>query len=137
MSLLSFGQYIAVLREKQKLSRKELSVRIKVSSYTVPSWEKGISFPRPAALQKLAIALATTTEDLEQYLPTEHVSISVQKRHPIQKLSKEISKITSEIQFIMSGTSSFEKNIKAKALHVLENVQQLLESIAIVDEAFD
>ena len=59
-----FGQRVYDLREQRELSQIQLGEQVGVSGTCVWNWEYGHTFPRSAALKKLARALNTSTEYL-------------------------------------------------------------------------
>lgn len=55
-------------------SQKDLAYSIGVNEYTVSNWENGKSVPSKEVLPKLALALETTVEVLEQAIEDEDKS---------------------------------------------------------------
>ena len=77
------GKTIKELREKQKITQKELADKINVSDKTVSKWETGKGFPDIAIIEDLARALGTSiaellTGDLRE---NENVSANMKKTH--------------------------------------------------------
>jgi transcriptional regulator with XRE-family HTH domain len=60
----AFGRRVASLRDERELTQIELGNRVGVSGTCVWNWEGGNTFPRSAALSKLAHALGTSVEYL-------------------------------------------------------------------------
>ena len=58
------GKTIKELREKQKLTQKELAEKINVSDKTVSKWETGKGLPDVAIMEELAKALGTSITEL-------------------------------------------------------------------------
>lgn len=54
------GKTIRELREKQKLTQKELAEKINVSDKAVSKWETGKGLPDVAIVEELAKALGTS-----------------------------------------------------------------------------
>lgn len=59
-----FGKRVASLREERELTQVQLGKKVGVTGTCVWNWEGGNTFPRPAALNRLAQALGTTVEFL-------------------------------------------------------------------------
>lgn len=77
------GKTIKELREKQKLTQKELADKINVSDKTVSKWETDKGLPDIAIIEDLARALGTSiaellTGDLRE---NENVSANMKKTH--------------------------------------------------------
>lgn len=60
----AFGKRVWELRDQRELTQMELGNRVGVSGTCVWNWEGGNTFPRSAALSKLAQALGTSVEYL-------------------------------------------------------------------------
>lgn len=60
----AFGKRVASLRDERELTQVELGKKIGVTGTCVWNWEGGNTFPRSAALSKLAQALGTSVEYL-------------------------------------------------------------------------
>ena len=58
------GKTIRELREKQKLTQKELAEKINVSDKAVSKWETGKGLPDVAIIEELAKALGTSITEL-------------------------------------------------------------------------
>lgn len=58
------GKTIRQLREKQKLTQKELAEKINVSDKTISKWETEKGFPDIAIIEELAKALGTSITEL-------------------------------------------------------------------------
>ena len=58
------GKTIKELREKRKLTQKELSEKISVSDKTVSKWETGKGLPDIAVIEELAKALGVSIAEL-------------------------------------------------------------------------
>lgn len=61
---LAFGKRVANLRDELGLTQIELGKRVGVTGTCVWNWEGGNTFPRSAALSKLARSLGTSVEYL-------------------------------------------------------------------------
>lgn len=77
------GKTIRELREKKKITQKELAEKINVSDKTVSKWETGKGFPDIAIIEDLSKALGTSiaellTGDLRE---NENVSGNMKKAH--------------------------------------------------------
>lgn len=70
----AFGKRVASLRNERELTQVELGKQVGVSGTCVWNWEGGNTFPRPAALHKLAQALGTSTEYLSSGISSPTVS---------------------------------------------------------------
>ena len=64
MNMYKFGNYIYKLREEKNLTQTELAKQLDVSDKSISKWENGQAFPRIETLEKLAVALDTTVEDV-------------------------------------------------------------------------
>ena len=60
----AFGRRVASLRDERELTQIELGKKVGVTGTCVWNWEGGNTFPRSAALSKLAQALSTSVEYL-------------------------------------------------------------------------
>lgn len=60
----AFGKRVERLRDQRELTQMELGNRVGVSGTCIWNWEGGNTFPRSAALSKLAEALGTSVEYL-------------------------------------------------------------------------
>lgn len=60
----AFGRRVADLRDERELTQVELGKRVGVTGTCVWNWEGGNTFPRSAALSKLAQTLGTSVEYL-------------------------------------------------------------------------
>ena len=58
------GENIKALRKSKGFTQEELAVRVNVVRQTVSKWEKGLSVPDAATLQKLADVLETEVSQL-------------------------------------------------------------------------
>lgn len=58
------GKTIKALREKRKITQRELAERISVSDKTISKWETGRGLPDVAVLEELAKALGTSLTEL-------------------------------------------------------------------------
>ncbi len=77
------GQLIRELREKQKITQKELADKIMVSDKTISKWETGRGLPDIGILEDLASALGITVADLltGEYRENDNVSGNMKKMH--------------------------------------------------------
>lgn len=64
MDRYKFGNSLCRLREGQKLTQGELASLLNVSDKAVSKWENGQALPRMETLEKLAMVLHTSVEDL-------------------------------------------------------------------------
>ena len=64
MNNYKFGNYICKLREAHNLTQIELAKILDVSDKAVSKWENGQAIPRMDTLEKLAVTLNTTVEDI-------------------------------------------------------------------------
>lgn len=64
MDRYKFGNSLCRLREGQKLTQGELAGLLNVSDKAVSKWENGQALPRMETLEKLAMVLHTSVEDL-------------------------------------------------------------------------
>lgn len=60
----AFAKRVMLLREERGLTQVQLGKRVGVSGTCVWNWETGNTFPRSAAMSKLADALGTTVDYL-------------------------------------------------------------------------
>ena len=59
-----FSKRVVDLREQRELSQAELARRVGVTQTCVWNWESGNTYPRPAAMNRLAQVLATSAGQL-------------------------------------------------------------------------
>lgn len=64
MNMYKFGNYICKLREEKHLTQAALANELDVSDKSISKWENGQAFPRIETLERLAVALDTTVEDI-------------------------------------------------------------------------
>ncbi len=76
--MISLGERIRELREKQDLSLRELAKRIKVSAPFLSDVELGRRYPSDDVLKSIASFLETTLEDLKKH----------DARPPLQELKR-------------------------------------------------
>ena len=62
--LIMLGENIQILRKEKGFTQEELAARVNVVRQTISKWEKGLSVPDAAMLQKLAEVLETTVSQL-------------------------------------------------------------------------
>lgn len=82
------GEKIKRLRKKQKLTQEQLAEMIDIAPRNLSSIEVGTSFAKAETLEKILIALNTTTEEL---FSNDHIK-------PNEALIKEIHNSISSIQ---------------------------------------
>ena len=77
------GELIKELREKNKMTQKELAALIMVSDKTVSKWETGKGLPDIGIIDDLAHALKISAADLltGEYRENENVSANMKKIH--------------------------------------------------------
>ncbi|MBQ8293631.1 MAG: helix-turn-helix transcriptional regulator [Bacilli bacterium] len=61
---MSFGESLKTLREKKKLTQKDLARFLNISRQSISKWEQGISYPSILYLIPLTEVLDCTLEDL-------------------------------------------------------------------------
>ena len=64
VNMYKFGNYICKLREEKHLTQAALANELDVSDKSISKWENGQAFPRIETLERLAVALDTTVEDI-------------------------------------------------------------------------
>ena len=64
MNAVSFGEKIAKLRRKSRLTQKELAELVCVAQSTIAIWESGNNYPRADKLPELARVLGCSISDL-------------------------------------------------------------------------
>lgn len=64
MDYYKFGNTLCKLREEQQLTQKELAAILDVSDKAVSKWENGQAIPRMETLEKIAVTLNTSVEEL-------------------------------------------------------------------------
>lgn len=136
MTLLTFGQYITMKREQQRLTQTEAATRMKVSIAALSKWEKDVNLPSKTSADRLIKLYNLSSDELEPYQLEDKVVKKLDKPFPIAKLLERTHKAMNLIEENMQGLSVFEKNIKNKAASNLQECIHLLEQILIVDEAF-
>ena len=68
---VQFGAKLREIREKHKLTRKELSSLIGYAAVTIGTWETGASIPSNLAVDALRKVFTEESEELNYLLPTE------------------------------------------------------------------
>lgn len=61
---ISFGTNLKALREKKKLSQKDIARKLQISRQSISKWEQGISYPSILYLVALTKILDCTLEEL-------------------------------------------------------------------------
>lgn len=130
-TLISFGQYLQVKREKLGLNLTEAAKRLGTSLNNLSSWEKDRSKPKGKRMQSLISLYGLTEDDLLAYKTRIDMS---DEKITIEKIIRDIKKAKLKIESIMIGMSEFEKRIKAKGMTALSEAQNLLSQITIIDE---
>lgn len=97
------GEKIKRLRKKQKLTQEQLAEMIDIAPRNLSSIEVGTSFAKAETLEKILIALNTTTEEL---FSNDHIK-------PNEALIKEINNSISSIQDNKAMLEKVYKVIKA------------------------
>jgi transcriptional regulator with XRE-family HTH domain len=134
MSVINFGQFIAIKREQLKFLQNEAARRVGVSPVTLAKWETGF-IPSQKGLAKIAKAYSIQLEELEAFVPNKQ-SEKLKPRLTIKMLLTDISAIMCLIEDQMEAQSHFERNIKNLAINNLTKAEEILREIIIVDEAF-
>ncbi len=62
----SFGERLRLARERAGQTRELTAIEVGRSADTIAAWERGDHAPRRSTLIRLAAALGTSVEDLEQ-----------------------------------------------------------------------
>ncbi len=134
MSLINFGQYIAIKREQLKLNMVEAAKRINCSGNILSAWESNKSLPSDTSLLKISKAYGLPIDELQEFMPND---VPGKKRlTPIADLLTALKKAIAQVEIEMTAKSTFEMNVKNKAINNLMQAQTLLNEITIIDEAF-
>lgn len=64
MKMVSFGEKLRELREKARLTQRQLAVQIRVSKSTISSYETQVRDPSPANIIKIAKTFHVSTDYL-------------------------------------------------------------------------
>jgi transcriptional regulator with XRE-family HTH domain len=137
MSLLTLGQFLQTKRLGLGFNLAEAGRRTGLVPQSISNYENGKAIPRPKALVKLAKGYGLSLSELEEFVPMDGVVNTIKERKtPITNLIKSINQLSNKIEECMDGESYFEKNIKRKALDNLDKIEELLQDIVIIDEAF-
>lgn len=64
MNIEKMGQFISELRKSQKMTQRDLAVKLNVSDKAVSKWERGLSCPDISLLSPLSNILGITTTEL-------------------------------------------------------------------------
>lgn len=134
MSIINFGQFIAIKREQLKLIQSEAARRIGTGPTSLARWESGY-IPSKSSLIKLAKAYGMQLSELEAFIPLEKDS-KPKQRINIKIILTDIKALMTVIEEEMEAQSKFERNIKNLAINNLLKAEELLKEIVIVDEAF-
>lgn len=135
MSLLTFSQYLLCKRESMKLTQPEVAKIIKVSPNIVSIWEQGKSRPSEVNRNKLYKLYNFTQEEIDYYDPKPEQKQKIPRLRIVQILA-DAKTMMNLIEENMLGESTFEQNVKSRAIDRLTTVAELLSDIQIVDEAF-
>jgi len=134
MSVINFGQFIAIKREQMKYLQGEAAKKIGISPTTLSKWETGF-IPSQKGLLKLSKAYNVDMNELEAFLP-QRTKSTPKPRLNIKMLLTDIVALMVIIEEQMEAQSKFERNIKNLAINNLSKTEELLREIVIVDEAF-
>lgn len=83
------GKFIAELRKEKGMTQKELGEKLYISDKAVSKWERGLSIPDLAILEKLASVLNVEISDILMGKKGKHKEIDIEE---------EINKATSELK---------------------------------------
>lgn len=92
MDTNKIGKYIAKLRKEKGLTQQELGDKLFVTDKAVSKWERGLSLPDIAILEKLSLALETDIYDILQIEKKKDVDIEKILCEERLKLKKKINK---------------------------------------------
>ena len=116
------GNRIAECRKNQKLTQKELGVRLGVSDAAVSKWERGLNFPDIALLEPLAETLGTTPAELlglkeatTDKTIREMASLSAAENQEIKKGIRLRSLMTVVCSVILMAAEIYSSFIASKA----------------------
>jgi transcriptional regulator with XRE-family HTH domain len=136
MTLVSFGQYLAIKREKLGLTREESARKMGVSMAAYGKWELGANLPSFKCLEKIKAFYNLTDEELEPFINETKKLESKPKHMPIYHLMQKAKHTVAFLEEHMTGDSTFERNIKNKAIDIMMEALEQLSTVRIIDEAF-
>lgn len=95
------GKFIAVLRKKKGLTQKELGDKLFVTDKAVSKWERGLSLPDIAILERLALELDTDIYHILQIEKKNDIDVEKIIREERLKMKKQVNRKILIICFLL------------------------------------
>ena len=90
--IMSLGEEIEQRRKARNLKQSDLASQLGVHQSIVARWESNQVRPRPRSLERLALALGTTVEELTQ--TEKEVQAAVASRPVLQDVMQQLPKLS-------------------------------------------